>query len=196
MAAKHYGEKGGDFSEPEKRYLEAYRWGTIALEIGDALEKAQTDQAAPLELKTVEAGLKHNKKDGIGTLAVVPILGILAWAARFASWAGAVVLFVLAVGGLGFSATQVETLVDARPMLDRDLNVAAISGRVAMTDIMPDGIRLTLISPFSPNNHAALIGSAWATIRQILRCSRRMRRSRASTASWTSVTVFCGSTRQ
>jgi competence protein ComEC len=80
-------------------------------------------------------------------LAIVPVLAGLAWLVRSVSWPVAVILFVFMFAGLGFSAAQIETRLDERPMLDRDLNVMPISGRVAMTDVMPDGIRLTLSHP-------------------------------------------------
>ncbi|MGB9152244.1 MAG: ComEC/Rec2 family competence protein, partial [Alphaproteobacteria bacterium] len=80
-------------------------------------------------------------------LAIVPVIAAGAWFVRHLSWAAAIILFVLALAGLGFSAAQVETRMDERPMLDRDYGPVPIAGRVAMTELMPDGIRLTLTHP-------------------------------------------------
>ena len=81
------------------------------------------------------------------TLACFPMLGITAWMVRRMSWSAAIVLFVLTLVSLGFAAAQIETRLEERPMLDSDYASVPITGRVAMTEIMPDGIRLTLSHP-------------------------------------------------
>jgi competence protein ComEC len=83
----------------------------------------------------------------IWILTLTPVLALAAWVARPVSWPLAIILFVLTFISLGFSAAIIETRIDERPMLDAQLPVLPISGRVASTDIMPDGIRLTLTHP-------------------------------------------------
>ncbi len=80
-------------------------------------------------------------------LGITAALGLLAWGFRFVFWPLAVVFYVLTLVSLGFSAAKIEALIDERPMLDRPVPYGDISGRVALTDIMPDGIRLTLSHP-------------------------------------------------
>ncbi|MFA4993751.1 MAG: ComEC/Rec2 family competence protein [Bdellovibrionales bacterium] len=82
-----------------------------------------------------------------GVLIITPVLAVAAWFTRAFSWPLAIVLFVLTLISTGFSAAKIEALLDERPMLNQQLPVLPISGRVASTDIMPDGIRLTLIRP-------------------------------------------------
>ncbi|MDR3424696.1 MAG: ComEC/Rec2 family competence protein [Alphaproteobacteria bacterium] len=84
-------------------------------------------------------------------LLITPVLTLAAWLLRNLSWPATIILFVLSIAALGFSAAQLETLLDARPMLGGDTGAVPISGRVAMTDIMPDGLRLTLTHPHIGN---------------------------------------------
>ncbi len=80
-------------------------------------------------------------------LLLTPFLAAASWLIRSYSWPLAIVLFVLALISTGFSSAKIEALLDERPMLNQQLPVLPISGRVAATDIMPDGIRLTLSHP-------------------------------------------------
>jgi competence protein ComEC len=45
---------------------------------------------------------------------------------------------------LGFNAAQMETRLVASPMLDRETSVKAVEGRLMLTEVMPEGVRLTL----------------------------------------------------
>ena len=45
---------------------------------------------------------------------------------------------------LGFSAAQLRTWSQQAPILQRDLGIVTLSGRLAMTESMPEGVRLTL----------------------------------------------------
>jgi len=82
-----------------------------------------------------------------GVLILTPVLGSAAWFMRPFSWSFAIVLFVLTLVSAGFSSAKIEALLDERPMLNRQLPLLPITGRVVATDIMPDGIRLTLLRP-------------------------------------------------
>ncbi|MEI6558966.1 MAG: ComEC/Rec2 family competence protein [Rhodospirillaceae bacterium] len=55
----------------------------------------------------------------------------------------AAALVALTAGG-GFAAAQLRTLTQAAPVLQRDLGIVALSGRLIITESMPDGVRLTL----------------------------------------------------
>ncbi|MDE1900247.1 MAG: ComEC/Rec2 family competence protein [Alphaproteobacteria bacterium] len=78
--------------------------------------------------------------------APVP-LALGAWALRHTSWPAAVLLFTLTLAATSFASAQIETRMAERPMLDRTTPPTGIQGRVAMTEIMPDGIRITLTHP-------------------------------------------------
>ncbi len=80
-------------------------------------------------------------------LALTPILAALAWFTRHVSWRAAIVLFIATTISTGFSAAKIETLLDKRPMLEAPLPMLPITGRVASIDILPDGLRLTLLHP-------------------------------------------------
>lgn len=83
----------------------------------------------------------------IWALAITPGLAAAVWAVRRWSWGAAIGLFALSFAALGFDAALIETRMDERPMLDRDYGPVPVYGRVAMTEIMPDGIRITLTHP-------------------------------------------------
>lgn len=83
-----------------------------------------------------------------GALVALPLgLGAAAWFLRLKHWRLAVVFFVFAVIGVGFSAAKIEAALDKRPMLDAPLPLQTVSGRLAAIDILPDGLRLTLLHP-------------------------------------------------
>ena len=85
-----------------------------------------------------------NFEPSLWVLCATPALASSAWLIRRLSWNSAVTLFILALISAGFSAAQIETRLEERPMLDHDYPAVPIAGRVAMTEIMPNGIRLTL----------------------------------------------------
>ncbi len=62
-------------------------------------------------------------------------------------WRGAVILGVIALVSVGFTAAQIETRLDARPMLNREIGPVTIDGLLVMSEPMPDGVRLTLKYP-------------------------------------------------
>ncbi len=48
---------------------------------------------------------------------------------------------------LGLNAAQLEPRLDARPMVDREFGpVAPITGRLMLTELMPDGVSAILCS--------------------------------------------------
>ena len=51
---------------------------------------------------------------------------------------------VALTAGLGFTAAQLRTWSQAAPVLQRDLGVVGLSGRLILTESMPEGVRLTL----------------------------------------------------
>ncbi len=51
---------------------------------------------------------------------------------------------VALTAGLGFTAAQIRTMTQAAPVLQRDLGVVGLSGRLITTESMPEGVRLTL----------------------------------------------------
>lgn len=73
--------------------------------------------------------------------------GAVAWFMRFDQWRLSVVFFVLAFISIGFSAAKIEAALDKRPMLDAPLPLQTVAGRLAAIDILPDGLRLTLLHP-------------------------------------------------
>ncbi len=82
-----------------------------------------------------------------GTLAAPVFLAALMGLLHRRFWNATVFLYALFLIALGFAAAQLETRLDERPMLDHELTSTPITGRVAQTDLMPDGIRLTLLHP-------------------------------------------------
>ena len=51
---------------------------------------------------------------------------------------------VALTAGLGFAAAQLRTWSQAAPVLQRDLGIVGLSGRLITTESMPEGVRLTL----------------------------------------------------
>ena len=51
---------------------------------------------------------------------------------------------VALTAGLGFGAAQFRTWSQAAPVLQRDLGIVSLSGRLITTESMPEGVRLTL----------------------------------------------------
>ena len=80
-------------------------------------------------------------------LLASPLLAVALFGLRYVWWTGAVLGFVVLLGVIGFNAAQLETRMDARPMLDREIGPVPIEGRLMLTEIMPDGVRITLKDP-------------------------------------------------
>ena len=82
----------------------------------------------------------------VWVFAATPLTGIFAWLARrqFEAVIGAIALLTFA---LGFNAAQMETRMEATTMLDREIGPAPLTGQLMMTEVMPDGVRLTLKYP-------------------------------------------------
>lgn len=76
-------------------------------------------------------------------LAASPLLGLACWRAlhhfRFL-----LPFFVLWTVALGFNAAQIETRLVATPMLDKEMGPLPVTGRLMLTEVMPEGVRLTL----------------------------------------------------
>ncbi len=76
-------------------------------------------------------------------LAATPLLGLLCWSLRY-RFAVFLPFLVLLLIALGFNAAQIETKLTFTPMLDREQGPLPIAGRLMFTEVMPDGVRLTL----------------------------------------------------
>jgi len=48
---------------------------------------------------------------------------------------------------VGFNAGQIETRLVAAPMLNRSIGPTSVTGRLVFTEVMPEGVRLTLKNP-------------------------------------------------
>ncbi len=82
----------------------------------------------------------------IWILGISPILMAGIWLAR-QQYVAQLVLSALLAFALGFNAAQIETHFAAAPMLDRETSVLPITGRLMLTEVMPEGVRLTLKEP-------------------------------------------------
>ena len=76
-------------------------------------------------------------------LAVSPILAAGTYLSR-RHYPAMLAVFALLTFMLGFNAAQLEAHMDMRPMLDREIGPVPIEGRLMMTEVMPDGVRLTI----------------------------------------------------
>jgi len=76
-------------------------------------------------------------------LVATPLLGVAAWKVRH--WFAVFLpLFVLLFMAMGFNAAQIETHMFTTPMLAREQGPLPVTGRLMFTEVMPDGVRLTL----------------------------------------------------
>lgn len=80
---------------------------------------------------------------GLYLLVISPVVALAAWALRY-KFALLVPLFMLATVALGFNAAQIETKLSYTPMLDREQGPLPVTGRLMYTEVMPEGVRLTL----------------------------------------------------
>ncbi|MDX2028662.1 MAG: ComEC/Rec2 family competence protein [Alphaproteobacteria bacterium] len=79
-------------------------------------------------------------------LAATPLLALAAWLGR--AHIGLLMPLTAALTlALGFNAAQIETLYSAAPMMDRQIGPVPVTGRLMVTEMMPDGVRLTLKDP-------------------------------------------------
>jgi competence protein ComEC len=78
-----------------------------------------------------------------GWIAATPVC-TLAMVLLRRHWALLWLAGALLVFALGFNAAQIETRLDATPMLDRERGPLAVTGRLMYTEVMPKGVRLTL----------------------------------------------------
>ena len=76
-------------------------------------------------------------------LIATPLLGFAAWKLKY-RFALLVPLFILTTMSLGFNAAQIETKLSYTPMLDREQGPLPVTGRLMLTEVMPEGVRLTL----------------------------------------------------
>ncbi|HUY68750.1 MAG TPA: ComEC/Rec2 family competence protein, partial [Alphaproteobacteria bacterium] len=79
-------------------------------------------------------------------LIAAPILALAAWRARY-SLILLIPAFVLFLFALGFNAGQIETRLAEAPMLNRHIGPTSVEGRIVFTEVMPNGVRLTLKNP-------------------------------------------------
>lgn len=86
-------------------------------------------------------------------LTATPVVLGLAYTARW-RWPLLLALSIMLTFVLGFNAAQMETRLAATPMLDRQMGPVRVTGRLMFTEVMPQGVRLTLkdlqISHLSP----------------------------------------------
>ncbi len=76
-------------------------------------------------------------------LAATPALILATWFARH--WLGTFIpAVVLLTFALGFNVSQLDTRLSYTPMLDYETSVAPVEGRLIYTEVMPEGVRLTL----------------------------------------------------
>ena len=79
----------------------------------------------------------------LAALAFIPVLGGLAWAGR--NWLYLLMpLMALLTLALGFGVAAVETRLSYTPMLDTEQGPLPVTGRLIYTEVMPEGVRLTL----------------------------------------------------
>jgi competence protein ComEC len=76
-------------------------------------------------------------------LAASPALGLACWLTR-RRFPFLAPLFMLLTLALGFNAAQIETQIFYTPMLDREQGPLPVTGRLMFTEVMPEGVRLTL----------------------------------------------------
>ncbi len=113
-----------------------------------ARERSRVSSWVPVAIATgIVIYFSLADEPSLATLLAAPVLALAAWALRNRFWLAAIAFFTLTLVSLGFSAAQLETISNENPMLDRALSMQPVFGRVAQTDIMPDGIRLTLSHP-------------------------------------------------
>lgn len=79
-------------------------------------------------------------------LAATPIL-LFATIFLRRYWSFFLIGIALLTLALGFNAAQLETHFSMAPMLDRQIGPAPLSGQLMITEVMPDGVRLTLQHP-------------------------------------------------
>ncbi len=79
-------------------------------------------------------------------LAATPIVMLATWLLR-RRWTLLLITGALLTFMLGFNAAQIETHLDYTPMLDREMGPVAVTGRLMFTEVMPNGVRLTLKDP-------------------------------------------------
>lgn len=79
-------------------------------------------------------------------LAITPAVGIFAWFIRhyFPAFVAAFALFTFVIG---FNAAQLETRMEHTVMLEKEIGPLPLTGQLMMTEVMPDGVRLTLKYP-------------------------------------------------
>ena len=76
-------------------------------------------------------------------LVASPALVAAAWLVRY-RFAALLPLIVFLTFALGFNAGQIDTRLSYTPMIDREAGPLAVTGRLMFTEVMPDGVRLTL----------------------------------------------------
>jgi len=77
----------------------------------------------------------------------VALPAFAAWLLRNKAWGAAIVAFVVFVTALGFASAKLEAITEYNVMLQKPTEAVSISGTAAFTDIMPDGLRITLTHP-------------------------------------------------
>ena len=79
-------------------------------------------------------------------LILTPLLATAVWFTRHI-FGARLLLGALLATAMGFNAAQIETISVMHPMMDRDIGPAPVTGTLMVTEVMPEGMRLTLKNP-------------------------------------------------
>ena len=79
-------------------------------------------------------------------LAATPLLMAAAYLLR-QRWTFFLAASVLALFAAGFNAAQLETKLVEAPMLERPIGPTGVTGRLVLTEALPEGVRVTLKDP-------------------------------------------------
>ena len=79
-------------------------------------------------------------------LLATPVLIAATWLTRHWLWLFIPAVTLLALA-LGFNASQLDTKFSYTPMLDREIGPVKVTGQLIYTEVMPEGVRLTLKYP-------------------------------------------------
>lgn len=91
----------------------------------------------------IAAYFNLNFEPSLVVLATTPVVAIAALLLR-RHWNLCLITCVVLTFVLGFNAAQLETWMLAKPMLDRQMGPVGVTGRLMYTEVMPEGVRITL----------------------------------------------------
>ena len=92
---------------------------------------------------------------GMAALGLTPLAALATYLLRYKTGLFIPALTLLTVA-LGFNASQIDTRLNYTPMLNRESGVQSVTGNLIYTEVMPEGVRLTLkdvvIGRIAPEN--------------------------------------------